>query len=377
MDLSGLPEQILECFEIAVPRVISRSMALQFGPAQPSEQPALLNFLLAIFGADPILNSFRPEVLEWKYFTPHPDWNGSRSFVLKADQKIAAHASVWPIRLVTHGSELKTIHPLDWAATRTPLPGAGIQILRRIAAMADLLIAVGGSSDTRGILPKIGFKTGGEFERHVYVARPWRQLRTCGHYDWKTPLRFLRNAAPLIKGLPPIPERWQATRVSQFEPSLAQVYDEKSTALRPRSVKTAAVLNYMLQCPAAEFSGFVVSESNQLRGYFMLARVGGQARIVDLDLQNDAHRPDDWRAISLLAAHTAVQDPRTAEVIVGTSRAEIGESFKQIGFWRRRVEPIYYLDPGDRLPAGVEFDLSLIDNDFSFLYNPRHPYMSW
>jgi len=114
-----------------------------------------------------------------------------------------------------------------------------------------------------------------------------------------------------------------------------------------------------------------------LRGYFMLARVGGQARIVDLDLRTGADRPDAWRAISLLAAHTASQDPRTAEVIVGTSRAEIRESFKQIGFWRRRVEPIYYLDPGNRLPAGVEFDLSLIDNDFSFLYNPRHPYMSW
>ena len=348
-------------------------MALQFGPARPSERPALLSFLLAIYGEDPDLNSFRPEVLDWKYFTPHPDWNGSRSFVLKAGQEIAAHASVWPVRLLTDGGELKAIHLLDWAASRT-VPGAGIQILRRIAAMADLLIAVGGSGDTREILPKFGYKTGGEFERYVYVARPFHQLRTSRNYNWKTPLRFLRNSASLLKRLPPIPAGWQATRVSQFDPSLGQILEDKTTALRPRSVKTPAVLNYMLLCPAAEFSGFVVSKSNRLRGYFMLVRMGGQVRIVDLHLH--AGRLEEWHAISLLAAHMACQDPRTAEVVVGTSRAEIREGFKQIGFWLRRVEPIYYFDPRKTLPTGVTFELSLIDNDFAFLYNPRRPYIS-
>jgi len=348
-------------------------MGLQFVLTSPSEQPALLRFLLEIYHADPDLNSFRPEVLHWKYFAPHPDWNGPRSFLLKNDQEIVAHASVWPVRLRTSGPELKAIHLLDWAARRAT-PGAGIQILRQISALGDLLIAIGGSADTRAILPKFGYKNGGGLKRYVYVVRPWLQLRTSRQYNWKTPLRFLRNAASSLKRLPPIPKDWQATRVSHFEHSVEQVLEARTAPSHPRSVRTAAGLNYMLDCPAAEFSGFVVSGAKQVRGYFVLAKVGRQARIVDI--QGDPSNSSDWRSICVLAAHTACQDPRICEVIVGSSRTQIGESFEEMGFWLRRVDPIYYYDPHNLLARGTLLELSLMDNDFSFFYNPEYPYIS-
>jgi acyl carrier protein len=71
-------------------------MTLQFAPAQPSEQSEIIAFLLRSFSADPQLTSFLPEVIQWKYFSSHPDWEGSRSFVMRKDGEIAAHGGVWP-----------------------------------------------------------------------------------------------------------------------------------------------------------------------------------------------------------------------------------------------------------------------------------------
>ncbi len=351
----------------------SRSMGLQFVLTSPSEQPALLRFLLEIYHADPDLNSFRPEVLQWKYFAPHPDWNGPRSFLLKRDERIIAHGGAWPIRLAVSGAELKAIHLVDWAASRIA-PGAGIQVLRSISAMADLMVTIGGSRDTKNILPKLGYKSGGALKRYVRVVRPWLQLRTSRQHNWKTPLRFLRNAVSSFKTLPPTQSGWQASSVPRFETSLEQVLETRTTDLSARSLRTAAALNYMLDCPAAQFSGFIVSEAKQLRGYFVLVRVGRQARIVDIQI--DGRTPDQWRSVCTLAAHAACQDPEICEVIAGTSRKEISEGFEQIGFWPRRVDPIYYYDARNLLAPGTLLELNLIDGDLSFFYNPEYPYVS-
>jgi hypothetical protein len=348
-------------------------MGLQLVLATPAEQPEIRDFLLKIFEADLDLNSFRPEVLHWKYFAPHPDWQGSRSYLLKNDGKIAAHASVWPIRLTNAGPETKGIHLLDWAASKST-PGAGIQMVRRAAEMGDVLIAIGGSAYTREILPKFGYKRGGELKRYVYVPRPWKQLRTSRRYNWKTPLRFLRNAASTIKRIPEPPSGWQATQVARFDASIEQILERPSIALRPRSIRTAAALNYVLDCPAAKFTGFAVSDGKRPRGYFVLVKVGRQARIADI--QVDADHPQEWGPICRLAARVACQDPDVCEVIVGTSRTEVGESFEQLGFWARRIEPIFYYDPRKLIDPAVRFELSLIDNDFAFFYNPENPFIS-
>ena len=348
-------------------------MGLQFTVTQPSELPSVRQFLLKTFAADPDLNSFRPEVLEWKYFAPHPDWDGPRSYLLKDGGTIVAHASAWPIRICAAGPEVRGIHLLDWAASKTN-PGAGLYILRKIAEMGDVLIGIGGSSYTREILPKFGYKKGGAFRRYVYVARPWQQILTSRGYNWKTPLRFIRNAASRLKRIPSPPSNWKTEKVLRFESSLVSILDRGASAVRPRSLRTAAALNYMLDCPAAEFSGYVISDAQQVRGYFVLAKVGRQARIAEI--QNHAAHSSDWAPICSIAAHTACEDPRVSEVIVGTSRVEIGESFERIGFWTRRIEPIFYYDWRKRMDPNVRFELSFLDNDFSFFYNPQNPYIS-
>ncbi len=348
-------------------------MALQFTVTSPSELPRVRDFLLKTFAADPDLNSFRPEVLHWKYISARPDWNGSRSYLLRNGDNIAAHGCVWPIRFFGVGAEIKGIHLIDWAASRGS-PGAGIQMLRKIAEMGDVLITIGGSADTRTILPKFGYKRGGELKRYVYVPRPWKQMRTSRGHNWKTPLRLIRNATSSIRGIPAPPADWKVVKVPRFERSLEVILEYPSSAAHLRAVRTVAGLNYMLDCPGAEFSGFVVSDNKGCRGYFVLVKVGRQSRIVDIAV--DSKHAHEWGPVCRIAAHTACLDPEVCEVIVGTSRPEIGENFKQIGFWERRVDPVLYYDPKKRIDTGVHFELSLLDSDTSFFYNPQNPYIS-
>src|SRR5947209_6958375 len=118
-------------------------MTSQFMASQPSEQPAIAEFLRTTFHASADLSSFRQDVLHWKYFSDHPDWPGTRSYVVKKDGRIVAHGGVWPLTFATAGAELNVIHLVDWAASPSAA-GAGVGLLRKLASMTDVLLTIGG-----------------------------------------------------------------------------------------------------------------------------------------------------------------------------------------------------------------------------------------
>lgn len=347
-------------------------MGLQFAAALPSQRPAILNFLLDVFHADPRLNSFQPQVMDWKYFSPHPAWSGPRSFLVHKDEQIVGHGGIWPIRLATGDEGTQAIHLVDWAASPAAL-GAGVHLLRSISQIADVMITIGGSQDTRKILPKLGYKSGGILRRYVRVVRPWLQLRTRARQDWKAPLRFLRNARDMLTPLPRVPAGWRIERITSFGEEVHAALKVKNSSPEISPIRAIAGLNYVLACPAAEFAGFVVRHSARLIGYFIVATIGHQARIVEL--KTTTEDPGQSRAICAAAARTAADDPRVAELVVGTSSQRIGKIWQQLGFQLRRQDAILYLD-NRNLGPGTEFELNLIDGDVCFMYNPGQPYIS-
>lgn len=347
-------------------------MAFEFGPVQASEQPDLIRFLVKSFNADPTLTSFRPDVIHWKYFAEHPQWTGPRSFAVKRDGQIVAHGGVWPVVLRTPQTEVKAVHLIDWAATRSAV-GAGVHLLRMMTGLADVLLTIGGSQDTRNVLPKLGYKGCGELRRCARVIRPWLQFRTTPAKNWKTPLKFLRNSARIMRGVSRVPTGWQAAKVTSFTGSIdAGAIGLTTSSTSPR--RTAAELDYLLSCPAARFSGFVVTQEGNLRGYFVLAQVGGQARIVDIRLDRDD--PESWQAICALAVRTASQDPATCEIVAASSLDATGKAWVQAGFMYRETEPIFCYDPRSRLRPELPLSLSLADGDSCFLSDPLAPYLS-
>ena len=186
----------------------TRPMAFHFVRTDVSEQHALRSFLFSSFNISLDVNSFRPDVLCWKYFTPHPEWKGTRSFIVKDDDNtIVAHGGVWPVSFITSTAEVRVINLIDWAGT-SAVPGIGVLLLKRVAAMADVMLAVGGSLHTRQILPKLGYHNCGDLRMYAKVVRPWRQLWTTPSHNWKTPFRLVRNVIWSRIDLPPVPRYW-------------------------------------------------------------------------------------------------------------------------------------------------------------------------
>jgi len=346
-------------------------MAFEFVPLQPSDQQDLAQFLVKSFRADPDLDSFRSEVIHWKYFAHHPEWKSARSLAIKQEGNIVAHGGVWPIRLVTPDTEIKALHLIDWAASRSAV-GVGVQLLRKMADLADVLLTIGGSQDTRSLLPKLGYRRLGELRHYARVIRPGLLFQTTPRKNWKTPVKFLRNSLHALTGIPSEPQGWHAAKLTSFAEPIPAIIGQ--VAQLTSSSRTAAGLNYLLSCPAARFSAFQVSDAGRVRGYFVLAQIGGQARIVDIRLQGGDR--ESWRAVCALAVRGAAEDPETCEIVAAASTEFTAEEWLLAGFVHRRTEQIFGYDPRNLVSSGSPLDLSLADGDQCFLRDPDFPYLS-
>ena len=346
-------------------------MSSQLLPTAPSEKAELEAFLRGSFHGPAKMNSFDPGVLEWKYFSGHPEWTSPRSYVIKSGDVMVAHGGIWPLRLAGMERDLTVIHLIDWAASRTH-PGAGVLLLRKFSGMSDLLFTIGGSADTRAILPKLGYRLCGALKVQAKLVRPFRQLRKLSPPNWKTPLRVMRNVGLSFVALPRAPRGWEAERIAQFNNSVSAILQGRDRS-KLASRRTVDELNHFLTCPGAKFSAFTVSNSGRARGYFVLSQFEGQTRIVDVGTDDD---PDSRTATCMLAAHTAAALPDTSEIVSGFTCAEIQRTFSQMEFKVRRIEQVFCYDPRKLLGAAPEFSLSMLDGDLCFLGNRDRPYLS-
>lgn len=344
-------------------------MGFEFVPVESSEQAGLIEFLLNSFQAEPGNTSFSPEVIRWKYFSPHPDWAGPRSFAVKRAGEVVAHGGVWPVRFQAGDREIQAIHLIDWAASRSAV-GAGVFLLRKMAGLADVLLTVGGSPETRNLLPKLGYKSCGELRHYARVVRPWLHFQTTPEKNWKAPLKLVRYSARILAGLPHAPNGWRAEKIPAFArvTNIAEI--ARGSCATP--LRNTSSLDRLLECPAAKFSGHLVRQGQRLRGYFLLSKLGTQVRIVDARL--DCEDRESVESLCRLAVKTAAQHPDVAEIATASSIPGFQQAWVNTGLVHRQTDRILSYDPRGLLST-QPLNLSLADGDHCFLSNPRAPYL--
>jgi hypothetical protein len=346
--------------------------SVEFRAAGATDQSEVVRFLGTVFGGASASVSFRADVFAWKYFQPHPDWPGTRSFIAIRGGRIVAHAGVWPVQLKRQNAAVRAVHLIDWAADPAA-PGVGVLLLRKLAGMADVLIAIGGSDDTRQILPKLGFRQVGTLTWFARVVRPWLQARSSPRFSSRTPARLLRNVAWAATSARSSPEHWRAEPIATFPRTLQPILDRLNPPV-PTSIRSVDALNYFLACPAAGFSGFLLHQESKLHGYFLLSRIGHQARVVDLWLES----PDvvDWTAASAVAAAEVARDPAICEIAASASVDPAAAAWRRAGFRSRRFDPVFVYDPERLIAPSLPLGVGLTDNDFCFLTDPERPYLT-
>jgi hypothetical protein len=341
---------------------------MEFRQATAADLTALAPFLRRAFQAkegEPIVDARQ---MQWKLFEPRPDWVGSRSFILTQGDSIVAHCCVCPVTFIGASRRIRGIVTLDWASG---VVGAGIAMLQKVYPLSETHLVINGTPATQAIVTKLRYQRLGEIRTYRLIARRWQLVRgrsirrVLGLARRRDAWRVLWNAA---RSRPIAVDRrseWSVERVARFNEHAAPPLPREPFRGCTLVERDLALLNYMLLCPAAEFSGFQIYYKGECAGYFLLSRVGSQARIADLYV--DSEDPGNWTTAYSLAARTAMEDPRVGEVIAATSAPFVEEAIQNSGFRLSHCGPIFLRDPGRVLSQLPPPNLNLLDGDMAYL----------
>jgi hypothetical protein len=256
---------------------------------------------------------------------------------------------------------------VDWVGDRDT-PGCGVLVKKKLMALADTGVVVGGTADTRAVVPRIGFRHVGEVVTFARVVRPWKQhVNRPKENPLKAVARLARNVA---WSLPPGTAEtvgWRIEPLERFE-TWAEVGDESGFA---SPYRTAEYLNYWLRLPVAKVMPFAILHDEKRRGYFLLVNIQGQTRLADIRVFSKD--PAQWRVAYGFATREAEANPLTYEIVAIASTPLAISSLLANGYRRRGAEPLFLYDPKRKLDNTAIF-LNLIDGDGAYLYDPSHPF---
>jgi hypothetical protein len=308
-------------------------------------------------------------LLLWKYYAERPDFDGARSFGLEKEGRLVAHGCVWPFELLRASEPLRGVHLIDWAADATSA-GAGVTLLRRLLAQTGFVCSFGGSSDTRAILPKVGFRPLNEIRTYARPLRPLKQALTHQYRNCKLPVRLARNL--FWRTVPRLlwPAGWSAIPTSprDIDPALFP------TAVDGRlpCARSTDVLEYLSQCPSVPFTWYTIAKNGRPRGYFSLAVAHGQSRVADLWMTTQS--VDDYAAAHTLAALVSLRDTSAAEIIATSCWDGCSQALSASGYRFVSATPIMVSGAATKELGDAPIDFHMVDCDFAFLHEGRVSY---
>ena len=232
-------------------------------------------FLKAVFGEVENYAPFQLEALRWKAFDAHPFVAPPRSFGVWHEKRLIGHGTVAPLRFLTPAGEVTAHVVIDWAAD-PDTRGSGVAIYQKLSRLTAMQIGIGGSDDTRAMLPRMRMRV------HQNIGVYERRERVVAHHlssrlDWKTPARIARDWGRNLQrpGLAE-PGELTARRVPAFCKEAGVPMPSPGDGVC--SERTPAFLDFALRCPAARMEGYVFEVQGKAAGYCVLSWVGTSCR---------------------------------------------------------------------------------------------------
>lgn len=337
-------------------------MSYQIRPSVPDDGPAIVAVLRKA-GLNPISEE---QSLHWKYWRERADWAGPRSLVLTKGGEVVAHAGIVPGSLAWGERRASVIHVIDWAAVPEAALG-GTMLMKYVGGLADVLLAVGGSADTLRLLPVLGFRRCGTSHRYVRTLHPLRYLMSPMQWDWKTLPKLARGALSAFGAAAAERGAWASRQLAARETQALAAVLPRASGQCAVLERSPAALSYFLDCPIAEVTLHSVEHAGKIRGYFLLACVFGQARLVDSWL--DRADSEAWYALVQCAVSAARAVAGVAELVTTECDPTVSRCLQASRFRQRSEIPIHMLlRKGLDAPVGCP-RVQMLDNDAAY----HHP----
>jgi hypothetical protein len=321
-------------------------MASEFRPSTPSDAAELTTLAQRLLGVLPGNPMFTERHLQWKYWSPWPQWQGARSYVLTRERRIVAHTGVLPL-ICQHGERrLTLLHPFDWMSEPSAV-GSGAALLQRLAAHADGLLIVGGSELTQRMARPLGFRALGSVTRYAAaVPGPGAVLPATA-----------ADAARLA--------RCTVSRTSLAEDCQSEHSQAESVWLSFE--RSPGRLQEYLQCPALEMTAHTARCADMPLGGFLLAFAPAQARIVAL--WGVPPRSDDHALLVRLAHRQAASHPGVEEVVCMANAPTDQQALAAAGFAALGDVPMFLLASPLTIGTDQRVAFQMIDGDVAFLHH--------
>lgn len=334
-------------------------MKSTFRPTTPIDRAQLSALFSAAFPDAPSGGSLlAPAAMEWKYWIPRADWAEPRGYVLEREGRIVAHAGLWPVTL--HGSARRGVQMIDWCSARDA-PGAGLALAQKLAGRFDFMYSIGGSEMTRKVLPGLGFVEITQAWTAARPLRPWRQILTHQHLNWKLVPRLVRNwmwsHSPARSA-----DGWKAIILQPSEIPAILFSGDTDAKFCPRP---PAFFEYLATCPTVNYQLHGIENEEGLQGYFALGVLRGQARVACLALASPSR--NNWRIAYTLAQQVALDQKAANEIVAVGSKGWSAEAARLAGLRHVSFAPVYLLNKKGCFPPPQDFQFQMSDDDAAFL----------
>ena len=330
-------------------------------PSTPEDGPAIVA-LMQEAGLEPDADPVR---LEWKYWRPRTDWSGPRSFVIVEGGELLAHGALMPGILRWTGGEARVIHMIDWAARRQAI-GAGVQLMKYIGRQTDFLLGIGGSEQTRKIMPLLGYRLCGQVSGFVRPFAPTRRWRRLHGAHWKRLPRFARSTLWSLTAPRVDLGAWQSRPIDADALGQIEALGRQPTRELAVLGRSAGFLRHALACPIVPLELHSLERAGRTAGYFLLSYAPGQARLSDLWV--DSADPADWRALVHSALRVAQRHSEPVELAAWSSDPALSQVLRECGFHARFTLPIYLRGTGGARGPEHSIRAQMLDNDAFYLY---------
>jgi hypothetical protein len=311
-------------------------MASTFRPSTPADAPQIAALCRRILDVPPHSPMFSAEHMDWKYWQPWASWPGSRSYVLAREGRIVAHVAVLPLGVERGPLRATLLHPFDWASEPEAI-GSGATLLQRLAALADGLLIVGGSTLTRRMAAPLGFRQLGMVERFVLGADV-----------------TVKGASELAAG-----GVWSTRAVAAQQVALP-------SAPRAGFERTAELLGAHERCPVAPARIFAAYERGVPRGGFVLSEAPGQVRISAL--WGLSPEPEGVPLVQLACA-AARAGGRPLEVVCMANAPPQVQALGRVGFARCEPVPLFLRASAELGETVATLGFQMLDGDVAFLHH--------
>ena len=337
-----------------------------FRSTTPADESAIRSLLQEAHGIPREHPMFEGRHLRWKYWEPREGWQGSRSYVLTREDRIIAHAAIVPAVCRWGNERLTVLQVIDWAA-RPEARGAGNTIMRHIGTLADAIVTSDGGDAAWRLLPLLGFaESNTVVTQYARPIRPWLYLTGTDAPRWRLAARCARNTLWALRAPAGAPPAQRSRPVTVAEVSGAAIPWPVPRHGRAVLERSATLMSYYLQCPAAPMELHVVEHGAAAEGYFVLAYAPGQARLADCWLDRDD--PASWEALVQLAVRQAARHSGIAEVAAICSEPPLAAALERCGFHPRASRPLMVRANGVRLPP-VGIRIQMLDSDTAYRHS--------